>query len=330
MKNINKAHITTLLIFIAGVCPSFAQQNIQLTQYIFNSLSVNPAYAGYKEVWFAQAALRNQWTGIQDAPKTGHVSIDGIIDPLTKRMGLGLQIGADKLGPQSSTSAYLNYAYRLQLNAQGNKRLCFGVGAGLSQYALDYSKLSPIDASDDFATQGETSKLVPDVRFGVYYYSPKWYIGASLLDLLSDRNNDVASQEVILHKTHLYFISGMLVDINADIKIRPSLLLKEDFKGPSSLDLNAMVIFEERFWLGASYRTGVEIWKKNFEAGQQISGSNSLAALAQFYVNPAFRIGYSYDYSISSLSSIENGSHEITLGLTLSKKTYKLLTPRFF
>lgn len=319
------------VFLIAGILSSKAQQNIQFTQYIFNSLSVNPAYAGYKEEWFAQMALRNQWTGIQDAPKTGQISIDGIIDPSRKKMGLGLQIGADQLGPQSSTLAYLNYAYRIQLDQDGTRGISFGLGGGVSQFSLDYTKLTPIDGSDQVATQGESNKLVPDFRFGVYYYSPKWYLGASVLDLLSAKTQQSTSDGVILNKRHFYLITGLLFDINQATKIRPSLLIKEDFKGPTSLDLNSMVIFNDKIWIGGSYRTAVKLWSKVYEQGATVSSTNSVAGVAQFFVNRAFRIGYSYDYSLSRLSAIESGSHEITLGLTFSKSPEKkMLTPRFF
>jgi type IX secretion system PorP/SprF family membrane protein len=246
-------------------------------------------------------------------------------------MGLGLQIGADRLGPQSSTSAYLNYAYRIQLDQDANTGISFGIGGGVSQFAVDYNKLTPIDGSDQVATQGDVSKLIPDFRFGVYYYSPQWYIGASVLDLLSAKSNEPTSEGVILNKRHLYLITGLLFNINETTKIRPSLLVKEDFKGPTSLDLNSMVIFNDKFWIGGSYRTAVKVWSKDFEKGQTVSRSNSVAGVAQFFVSHAFRIGYSYDYSVSRLSSIETGSHEITLGLTFSKSPEKkMLTPRFF
>ncbi|WP_158800642.1 PorP/SprF family type IX secretion system membrane protein, partial [Pedobacter sp. L105] len=107
--------VTISCLFFAGRSQVKAQQNIQFSQYIFNTMSVNPAYAGYKEEWFAQMALRNQWVGLPGAPKTGQVSIDGILDPQTTKHGVGLQITSDQLGAQSSTSITLNYAYRLQL-----------------------------------------------------------------------------------------------------------------------------------------------------------------------------------------------------------------------
>lgn len=332
---LNVRLLFVLTVLGLKITPSSGQQNIQLTQYIFNSLSVNPAYAGYKEEWYGQMALRKQWAGIDDAPKTGLVSVDGILDPEKKRMGIGVQLGSDRLGPQSSTSGYLNYAYRLQLNAEDTRRLSFGIGAGMTQYSIDYSKLNPIDGGDQYATQGTESKAVPDFRFGVYYYTPKVYVGASVLDLFAGGskealNGGAVADGVVIYKRHLYLISGLLLDLNPQTKFRPSLLIKEDFKGPTSLDLNSMVIFRDKFWVGASYRTGVKLWKKGFEQGQGISSTNSIAAVALLSINNTLRIGYSYDYTTSSLNSVENGSHEITMGMSLSKKSLRVLSPRFF
>jgi type IX secretion system PorP/SprF family membrane protein len=332
--NVIKNQFPAILLGLIISINSFGQQNIQLTQYIFNSLSVNPAYAGYKEVWFAQMALRKQWTGISDAPQTGQVSVDGLIDKYSKKMGIGLQVGADKLGPQAHTSAYVSYAYRLQLDADDTRRLSFGLGAGINQYSLDYSRLTAIDEGDQMATQTESSRMIPDLRIGVYYNAPKWYFGLSMLDLLSNKIRGFTSggstADVIVNQRHAYLISGYLFDLNDQIKLRPSLLVKEDFKGPTSVDINSMLILKDRIWLGASYRTGLKLWKKDFEQGQTLSVQNSAAAVAQLFITEAFRVGYSYDYSVSRLRSYESGSHEITLGLTLSKKPSKMLTPRFF
>lgn len=314
-----------------------AQQNIQFTQYIFNSLSVNPAYAGYKEEWFAQLGLRSQWVGLDGAPKTGQLSIDGLLNGDSKRHGVGLQLTADKLGAQAATSAYLNYAFRLRLDELDTKRLSFGVGAGVSQYSLDGTVLtpSPGDWEDPTLSRGKETTLTPDLRFGVYYTSPKWYAGVSVMDLLAgDKSNSIFNRDdnafTIARKRHVYLIAGALMDINQDLKLRPSILIKEDFKGPTSLDLNAMFIFGEQFWLGAGYRTGVSMWNKDYEQGQNLSKLNSFSGIAQFYVSERLRIGYSYDYILSKLSSAQNGTHEITLGLTFPQKNRRILSPRYF
>lgn len=320
---------------LTGIIPVNAQQNIQFTQYIFNSLSVNPAYAGYKEEWFGQLALRSQWTDINGAPKTGQFSVDGILDPEYKRMGLGVQVTADKLGPQSAVSAYANYAYRLQLDAADTKRLSFGIGLGVTNYGLDATMLSAVGPNDPNLNRGQLNSVVPNARVGVYYYDPQFYVGASIMDLFSsDKQNGVLtaddySMENIKRRRHVYLIAGILTNLSEDVKLKPGILVKEDFKGPTSLDLNGMFIFADRIWLGASYRTGINLWKKDYNRDLDLTRLNSLAGIAQFYVSDHLRIGYSYDHLLNDLGN-SGGTHEISLGFTLSKKSRRLVSPRFF
>ena len=336
MKNYIK--LLALVVLLGIGMPTKAQQNIQFTQYIFNSMSVNPAYTGYKEEWFGQLGLRSQWVGLDGAPQTGVLSVDGITDPINKRHGVGLQLTADKLGPQSASSAYLNYAFRLRLNDEDTQRLSFGVGAGVTQYSLDGGMLRPNDGMDAVLPPGRINNFIPDVRFGVYYYNPKWYAGVSVMDLLSgDQSNNIfrwdnTTTDNLRRKRHMYFMGGALIDFKRGLKLRPSLLVKEDFKGPTSVDVNAMVIFDNRFWIGAGWRTGVTVFKRNYTevTSDRLSKQNAVAAIAQLYVTPKLRVGYSYDYILSQLNSVQNGSHEITLGITFGKRENRLLSPRFF
>ena len=334
-------HIIKSMMLVMGICMSwntYAQQNIQFTQYMFNSMSVNPAYTGYKEEWFGQLGLRSQWVNLEGAPQTGLLSIDGIVDPVNKRHGIGMQIIADKLGPQAATSAYANYAFRLRLNEEDTQRLSFGIGAGVTQYSLDGAMLDPIEGGDQVLPAGKISNWVPDIRFGVYYYNPKWYAGVSVMDLLSgDQSNNIfrwdnTTTDNIRRKRHLYFIGGALFNLSKGLDLRPSLLVKEDFKGPTSVDLNAMFIFGQRFWLGAGWRTGVSVFKREYNrvSGNSLNGRNSFSAITQLYVTNTLRIGYSYDHVVSSLANVQNGSHEITLGVTFGKKAQRVLSPRFF
>lgn len=313
-----------------------AQQEVQFTQYIFNTLSVNPAYAGYKDQWFAQLALRNQWDGLDGAPKTGQFSIDGIVSPYTRNVGLGLQINSEKIGPETSLSVYLNQAYRIRLNEEDTQRLSFGIGVGLLQYGLDGSKFRPVDETDAALGLGNESVWKWNLRLGIYYYSPKWYAGVSLMNVLDKEDTYLFNSEDanynIYHRKHLYFITGYLFDLNDSFKLRPSLMLKEDFKGTTSVDINGMLIFNERFWFGASYRTGVDIWKNDYidYTPVKTSKTNAISGIVQFYATNNFRIGYSYDYMLNNLSSVENGTHELTLGYTFPKRGNRLLSPRFF
>lgn len=313
-----------------------AQQNIQFSQYIFNTLSVNPAYAGYKEEWFAQMALRNQWVGLPGAPKTGQISIDGILDPQTTKHGVGFQMTSDKLGAQSSTSATANYAFRIQLDAADTKRLSFGLGVGVAQYSLDGSQLSAADSGDQAIPTGNSSNITPDFRAGVFYTTPYWYVGLSALDLLNNsksvddyrRSNSIYDDNIVRTR-HVYFIAGGLINASYNFRVRPSMMIREDFKGPTNADFNIMGIFSDRIWLGAGYRTSLKVFKKTYE-NTDVSSQAAIIGIAQFYVNERFRIGYSYDYSISKLVGYQSGTHEITLGLAFGKAPQASICPRVF
>jgi len=320
--------ILALLLCWNAMLPVQGQQNIQFTQYVFNSMSVNPAYAGYKEELFAQLGLRSQWVDLEGAPQTGLLSLDGLLDLYgARRHGGGIQLMADQLGPQTATSAYLNYAYRLRLDREDTQRLSFGVGAGVTQYSLDGTKIIVLDDGDQALPTGKISNFVPDLRFGIYYHNARWYAGISLMDLLSGNSSDnlfrwdQTTTDHIRRRRHLYIIGGMLVDLNESVKLRPSLLYKDDFMGPPSLDISAMAIFGDRLWLGGGIRTGVSAFRRDYQrfTGNRLSGMNSTSFLMQIFVTERLRIGYSYDYMLSRLNGLQNGSHEVTLGVTLGR-----------
>ncbi|MFC3199946.1 type IX secretion system membrane protein PorP/SprF [Parapedobacter deserti] len=320
--------VVFLLAALGLIVPVQAQQNIQFTQYIFNSMSVNPAYAGYKEELFAQLGLRSQWVDLEGAPQTGLLSLDGLLDLYgARRHGGGVQIMADQIGPQTTTSAYLNYAYRLRLDREDTQRLSFGVGAGITQYSLDGTKIVVLDDGDGVLPPGKISNFVPDIRFGVYYHSAKWYAGAAIMDLLSGKSADNLFRwdhttiDRIRRRQHLYVIGGMLIDIDEYTKLRPSILYKDDLMGPPSLDLNVMAILGDRLWLGGGIRSGVSAFRRNYErfTGDRLRGLNSVSAVVQVFATDRLRIGYSYDYMLSRLNGLQNGSHEVTLGLTLGR-----------
>lgn len=311
-----------------AMLPAQGQQNIQFTQYVFNSMSVNPGYAGYKEELFAQLGLRSQWVDLEGAPQTGLLSLDGLLDLYGKRRhGGGIQLVADQLGPQTATSAYLNYAYRLQLNREDTERISFGVGAGVTQYSLDGTKIVVLQDGDQALPPGKVSSFVPDIRFGIYYHNAKWYAGVSILDLLSGSVSDNLfrwDQTTVDHlrrRRHLYIIGGMLVDLNGSVKLRPSLLYKDDFMGPPSLDVNTMAILSDRLWIGGGIRTGVSAFRREYQriSGHRLSGMNAASVITQVFATDRLRIGYSYDYMLSRLNGLQNGSHEVTIGVTLGR-----------
>lgn len=329
-------YLTLGLLLLSGTA-GHAQQNIQFTQYIFNSMSVNPAYAGYKGEWFGQLGLRSQWTGWDGAPRTGSISIDGVLDPDMQRHGVGLQVTADALGPQSANAAFVNYALRLPLDHSGEHRLSLGVAGGVTQYRIDQNKLSAIDPDDPTAIGGTTWK--PDIRLGIYYSNAKWYAGVAAHDLFAGANSTedyVLDQgeivESIRRNTHGYFIAGALFQIDRGLLLRPSVLVKDDFKGPTSLDVSAMFIFNDKFWIGPGFRTRSRIFDRDYSnySVDKLSSQNSVSGIAQFFVTPKFRIGYSYDHMLNRMSGLQNGTHEVTLGVTFGKLGRQILSPRFF
>lgn len=318
-------------ILLAGLAfcfvKSYAQQTVQFSQYIFNGLAVNPAYAGYKQDLTLNLSSRLQWTGIDGAPKTSTVSIDGLTN--NNNIGLGLIATSDRLGPQNTSSLYANYAYRLQLDDNDTRRLSFGIAAGLVQYSLDGSKFNATDVGDGVIPSGYESKLTPDFRVGVYYYTPTYYVGASVLNVLSGATSFIDNPAVIRETRHAYLTGGLLLQLTDNLDFKPSVMLKEDFKSPTNVDVNAFILLNKIIWLGASYRTGATIWNKsNLQNG--LDKRDAIAAIFELRVNDAFRFGYSYDFTMSQLAGYQSGSHEISLSLTFRSKKPRILSPRYF
>ncbi|WP_184549514.1 type IX secretion system membrane protein PorP/SprF [Mucilaginibacter sp. FT3.2] len=306
-----------------------AQQSIQFSQYMFNGLAVNPAYAGYKQDWTLNLSSRIQWVGINDAPKTGTLSVDGLTNSTNQNMGLGLIATFDKLGPESTSSVYLNYAYRLRLNDDDTQRLSFGLGFGAIQYRLDGTKFNATDDGDTYIPAGTQSSITPDFRFGIYYYSPTVYVGASVFNLLSGLGNTLDNLQQYKQARTVYLTGGAMVPLSETLDIKPSLLLKEDFKGPTNLDISNYIVFNKAVWVGASYRTGINLWQKsNLQTG--LDKTDAVAAMVQFYVNNNFRLGYSYDFTTSRLASSQSGSHELSLSISFPGKGQRVVSPRYF
>ncbi|MRG44599.1 type IX secretion system membrane protein PorP/SprF [Chitinophaga sp. SYP-B3965] len=333
MQTILKAAITALLL-IPGAC-AVAQQNIQFSQYVFNGLSVNPAYAGYKEDLYLNATYRHQWAGFPGAPRTGSISLDGVTPASEGRVGLGGQVLFDKLGPQESLAFYGSYSYRIPLDAENTRRICFGIGAGVTQYSIDGSALQYMDNDDQAIPTGKTSTWVPDARFGIYYYTSKFYAGVAVMDLFSlysdaSRYNWKGNNYSTIRKTqHMYLTAGTVFQLGEGLQLKPSFLLKEDFKGPTNLDLNAFLLIGEKLWIGGSYRTNVNIWKKT-GLQRDLEEQNAASAMVEFYATPQLRIGYSYDLNVNRMAGYQGGSHEMSIGYLIPSKKFTLQNPRYF
>lgn len=316
-----------LLVLLIITCKfSWAQQDAQFSQYMFNGIYINPAYAGYKETLNMHGFYRNQWTGIVGSPKSMSLAVDAIAND--GNVGLAFQVSSDKLGAQSNLAAFANYAYRLKLNSDGSSRLSLGIGAGVMQLGIDGALLSTntpeINAPSDFQ-----STIVPDARAGVYFANDKFYAGFSVDNLISQYVNIDRYAFIAQPKPHYYLNAGMLLPLSKSIQVKPSFLIKEDASGPTSLDLTAFLILADKIWIGGAYRTGIKIFDKSY-LQKDLSNRNSAVAALEVFATNQLRIGYAYDFSIGPLKGYSNGSHEISIGYYILKRTIRMKTPRLF
>lgn len=322
-----KRIILFVLIVFAQIVKG--QQDAQYSQYMFNGIYINPAYAGYKEELNLHSFYRNQWTGIKGSPKSMSLAVDAIAND--GNVGLALQVSSDKLGAQSSIAAYANYAYRLRVGNSESSRLALGVGFGVVQNGIDGNMLDPIDYGDGRIPVGMQKNILPDARAGVFYANDRWYGGFSVDNLIAQytvkQNNDAAYYPT--PKAHYYLTGGVLLPLNEMVQLKPSFLLKDDRGGPTSLDLNAFVLLADRIWIGGSYRTAVKLYDKSY-LQKDLDMKNSIVAMTEIYATPKLRIGYAFDYSISGLSGYSGGSHEISIGFYIKPKNVRMLTPRYF
>ncbi|MDB5116968.1 MAG: hypothetical protein JWQ79_2460 [Mucilaginibacter sp.] len=309
------------LLFLFVLTLSFikasAQQDAQFSQYIFNGLYINPAYAGYKSDFFINSFYRSQWTGLDGAPQTVSIAADGAV--AHDKVGLGLLLEKDELGAQSNTAVYTNYAYRIQIGQNEDSRLAFGLGLGFIQNSIDGTKLSGVQAGDNYIPTGYHSFFAPDARLGILYTNDDYFVGASVDNLLPQymHNTDNASALGIpVPKPHEYFTTGALFDLNESVKFKPSILIKDTQTAPTSMDINMFVLLNEKLWLGSTYRTAIDLYNKpNLQDGLQ--KSSAVVAIVEFFATDNIRIGYAFDYSLNKLGSYGYGSHELSIGISL-------------
>ncbi|RVU02100.1 type IX secretion system membrane protein PorP/SprF [Mucilaginibacter limnophilus] len=313
-------------ILLLSTVVVYAQQDAQQSQYMFNGIYINPAYAGYKENLNLHAYYRSQWTDVPGSPRSMSLAIDAIAND--GNVGLAFQIANDKLGAQHHLSAYGNYAYRLRMNEDGSSRLALGLGFGFVQTGINTGMLNPNDPEPDLSGANQNA-IAPDARLGVFYSDNKFYAGISADNLISQFIDVKKSGAYIAQpKPHYYLTAGMLLGLSEDIMLKPSFLLKDDVAGPTSLDLNAFLLLGEKVWLGGSYRTGVKIYDKS-HLQNNLTPANTVVAAIEVFPTQNLRIGYGYDFNNSPLTG-SGASHEISIGFYFKTGRSRMLTPRYF
>nr|WP_294793406.1 type IX secretion system membrane protein PorP/SprF [uncultured Mucilaginibacter sp.] len=320
-----------LFILFIGVRAAVAQQLPQFTQYMFNNYLLNPAVTGIENYTDVKLGHRNQWVGLQGAPVTSYLSVNAPIgrnfiegdatgfsaqngiNPSSRLFtqnyqaaephhGIGAMVITDKAGPITQTNVSATYAYHLGLTNRLN--LSVGVMGGMNRISLNTAELTPADPNDPAINNGENSQWRPDVGAGVWLYSSNYYVGLSARQLLPQNYYFGTSQATSSPTVpHFYLTAGVKLFMTDEITFLPSVLVKRTSPVPLTFDVNGKFNFQDKFWLGASYRR-----------------NDAVAVLAGFNLSSLINVGYSYDITSSALNTVSRGTHEIVIGLMLNNR----------
>jgi len=301
--------IILALILFCNVA-AYAQQDALFTQYMFNKLLVNPAYAGSKEVLTIDMLNRKQWVNIEGAPETFTISAHTAMR--NKNVGLGIYLFRDVLGPTNTQGMMGTYAYRIYM---GSSSLAFGLQFGFSYSDFNWAAMNLKDEDYLFDPQ-DVRRITPDANFGIYYQSNRIFLGLSSKQLLQNEfgyaKKDGKSSFSKLTR-HFYLMSGFAMPLSDKIIFRPSIMTKYTPNAPIQFDLNASVLFGNVFWVGTSYRT-----------------AKAVTFMTEFKISNRWKLGYSYDLYLNELQSFNYGSHEIRLGFEFPLFESRMRTPRYF
>ena len=299
------------LLFIL-VCTStfcFAQQDAQYTQYMYNTINVNPAYAGSRGAFSMLGLYRTQWVGLDGAPTTQTFSMH---TPFREsRVGLGVSFSNDVIGP--STEQYFNIDFSYTIPTSEDAKLAFGIKGVANILNVDFTKLNIFNPGDVNFDNNIDNRFQPNFGLGVYYYTDKYYIGLSAPHILETKHFDEGSTNIAKERINYYGIAGYVFDLSSEVKLKPSAIVKYVDGAPLQVDLTGNVLLKERVNLGLAYR-----W------------SAALSAMAGFQINEKLMIGYAYDWETTELNQYNSGSHEIFLRFELFETKDKIISPRFF
>ncbi|WP_272023116.1 type IX secretion system membrane protein PorP/SprF [Olleya namhaensis] len=315
MKKIKLYSIGVILLL--SCANALAQQLPQFSQYMFNTIAINPAYAGSRETISIVGLHRSQWVGLAGAPTTSTVSVHSPLK--NEKIGLGLSVINDELGYENFVFVYGDFSYTIELSEK--TKLAFGLKAGFTHYNLDQEGFldDPSVAIDPFFSNF-TNRWNPNIGVGAYLHQNRWYVGLSAPRILNtDYNQSALDPEVdyiALERVGYYLTGGYVFDLDENTKLKPSALVKVTNGAPISFDLSAHVLFNEKFWLGGSYRYNRD--------------TSTIGALADFQVSPQMRIGYAYEHYITDLRPFTGGTHEILIMFEVFKPTKRVKSPRYF
>ena len=286
---------------------SFAQQDAQFTQYMYNTININPAYAGSREVMSIFGLHRTQWVGLAGAPVTNAFSLNTPIN--NSKIGIGLSAINDRIGPTVENTLSVDVSYTVQTSE--TYKLSFGIKGTGNFFNLDSSQLNPLVDNDPSLIN--YNKFTPNIGAGVYFHSDKSYIGVSVPNFIQSNRYNSDNVAILKERINYYFIAGYVFDLNPNIKFKPALLTKLVTGSPLQVDVSGNFMFYNKFVIGAAYR-----WDA------------ALSALAGFQITDGLYVGYGYDMETTKLRKYNSGSHEVFLRYELFNNNNKILSPRFF
>lgn len=308
MKRGSYIRIPFLMVFLLAGIRCLAQQDPMYSQYMFNGLLINPAYAGSHEAMSATILYRNQWQNIPGAPKTGTLTLDAPLK--SEKVGLGLNLLVDKIGITRKTGIMGAYSYKIKFK---ESVLAAGLQMGYNFVTSDYTSVQYSENGNQYddAFMQDIHEKYPSFGMGLYYYTNRFYAGLSIPEFGSfffGKPSYKLDQSV-----HYFFTSGYVFDLSQDIKFKPSVLAKYVSGAPLTMDFNATAWFFDFFALGASYRSG-----------------SSINMFTEIKMTPQLYLGYAYEYAYTDLRNFNTGTHELMLRYDFSFSRSKVLTPRYF
>ena len=287
-----------------------AQQEAQFTQYMYNTANINPAYAGSRGVLSALFMHRNQWVGLDGAPKTNTFALH---TPLGEKIGLGVSILNDELGPSIENTFSVDLSYNIPTSK--TFKLAFGIKGTANLLNVDFNKLKSFDQNDPLIANRTNidNTFFPNIGAGIYCYSNTAYVGFSIPYILEKKYYDNDVQYVAAERMHVHVMAGYVFYLRSGLKFKPSVLVKGVKGVPLQVDLSANFLFFDKLTIGGAYR-----WEA------------AMSAVIGFQISDSWLIGYAYDKDTSRLGNFNSGSHEIFLRYELFKNYDKVIAPRFF
>ena len=305
-----KTGIITALLALVSFTSAHAQQDPQYTNYMYNTININPAYAGSRGALSIFGLHRSQWVGLEGAPTTNSFSVNTPI--ADSKVGLGVSFINDALGVMDENTISVDFSYTLDLNSRGSK-LSFGLKGSANLLNVAYSDLNKYNPNDPQILNDVQNQFTPNIGAGIYWHTDKSYVGFSVPSFLESTRYDNNIQSTMQQKMHYYLMGGHVFEINPTLKFKPAFLLKAVEGAPLQADITGNFLISEKFTIGGAYR-----WDAAW------------SALVGFQVTDGMFIGYSYDSDIKALRNYNNGSHEIFVRFELFNKYRRVNSPRFF